>query len=421
VATGSLAEVHNIVLQVILPLFVVAVSKMPFVTFFPKLESGIAGPCPQGAALINICRSFRPTVFFGSQALFLELWAVVKSSERQLSASDQKLRVWAANVMRDASYARQTAGGANAASLPKGLQLAQSMADKVLSSLGLDCAALFVCVGGPCPHMMLEELAGAGIDVHEVFAAAETTGICTASSENRFLFGACGVRAQGTQIQIDGGDEGQVVFRGRHVMMGYLRHLLGGGEKQLFSTGIDASGWLRLGDIGYFNETGFLSISGRTRDTITSSSGDRIQPNAVERAVKKISSALSNVVVIGDKRRFLVCLLTLKCIRNQETGQPTDELAGEALLVNPETLTVSAARKDEKWLKYVATVIAEVNGASAHPSHKIKRFCILPVDFSILNGELTASGKARRHVVAAKYSSLIEKLYADDGSATPRK
>ncbi len=424
VATGALSDIHTLVTDVFLPLYTVATTKQPFVTFFPKADCGVVGACVDGSALVGVFRFFRPTVVLASLAIFQELWSVVKSNERVLAASDQKLRVWATNVMREASLARQSASGGSAAPQPKGLQLAQSMADKVLSALGLEHVALFVCIGGPAPTPMMDELAGVGIDVHEVFSAAETTGVCTASSENRFSFGTCGVRAQGTQIQIDSRDsarEGEICFKGRHVMMGYLRHLLTGGDKHLFSTGVDPSGWLRLGDVGYFNESAFLCVTGRVRDILTTSSGDRIQPQAIERHAKRICPALSGVVVIGDKRRFLVCLLTLKCLRNRETGNPTDELAADALAVNPETLTVSAARKDEKWLKYVATVIAEINGQAPAPSHKIKRFCILPADFSASSGEMTVTGKVRRHVVAAKYSTLIEKLYADENSVTPRK
>jgi long-subunit acyl-CoA synthetase (AMP-forming) len=202
-------------------------------------------------------------------------------------------------------------------------------------------------------------------------------------------------------------------------MLGYV----GSGE------GVDIDGWFHTGDICRVDpESQLLYVVSRAGDAIMTNSGDRVYPAVLEAAIYRRCSAISRAVVVGEHRNFLVALMTLKSARNPETGAFTDDLVGGAEEVNPDVATVTSARRDEKWLKMIANVIAQCNAQAPNAAHKIYRFCILPTDFSVVGGELTPTEHIKRASVLAKYAALIDKLYQPPvkseptaAASTPRK
>ena len=192
-------------------------------------------------------------------------------------------------------------------------------------------------------------------------------------------------------------------------MLGYMK-----GEEKTREA-IDPQGWLHSGDVGYFDEYGLLHITGRIKELIIGAGGENIAPVPVEDEIKRLGPGLANVIMIGDKRKYNVVLVSLKSKPDFSNGEFTDELVGEALTVSPGIATVSAARADMTWQGYIIGGLKSYNEGKICVSNaqKIQKFRILPTDLSVPGGELTPTMKLKRNVVSEKYAALIESMYTE--------
>jgi long-chain-fatty-acid--CoA ligase ACSBG len=122
-------------------------------------------------------------------------------------------------------------------------------------------------------------------------------------------------------------------------------------------------------------------------------------------------------MVVGDRRKFLTMLVSLKCEVNPETGAPTDRLATDALFVGQqigsEVVTMEEAAKCPKWKEYIDKGVKEANKKTTSNAQVVQKWVMLPVDFSEKAGDLTPTLKLKRNVVSDKYAQLIENMYAD--------
>ena len=182
-------------------------------------------------------------------------------------------------------------------------------------------------------------------------------------------------------------------MRGRHVFMGYYKDTLATAEA------LDKDGWLHSGDIGTVDADGFLQITDRKKDLIITAGGENVAPALVEGYLKGIP-VVSQAVVIGDRQRYLSVLLTLNKDRILQDAQSCGSAA-----CDPET-----ASRDEKFLSFLQRQIDAVNARLARVQ-AVKKFRVLPTEFTIEGGELTPTMKIKRKVVTEKYKDEIEKLY----------
>jgi long-subunit acyl-CoA synthetase (AMP-forming) len=221
---------------------------------------------------------------------------------------------------------------------------------------------------------------------------SECTGPATASLPNRYRTGKAGFVLTGAELKIAA--DGEICMRGRHVFKGYYKDTLATAEA------IDNEGWLHSGDIGTIDAEGFLQITDRKKDLIITAGGENIAPALVEGYLKGIP-VVSQAVVIGDRQRYLSVLLTLNADRIK-----TDAQACGSGACDPET-----AAHDEKFLSFLQRQIDKVNERLARVQ-AVKRFKIIPKDFSVEGGELTPTMKVKRKVVVEKYKDEIEQLYS---------
>jgi long-subunit acyl-CoA synthetase (AMP-forming) len=172
--------------------------------------------------------------------------------------------------------------------------------------------------------------------------------------------------------------------------------------KEEFATAeaIDSEGWLHSGDIGTLDADGFLQITDRKKDLIITAGGENIAPALVEGYLKGIP-VVSQAVVIGDRQRYLAVLLTLNAERIRQDAEACGSAAQD-----PET-----AARDEKFLGFLQRQIDAVNARLARVQ-AVKKFKVIPREFTIEGGELTPTMKVRRKVVTEKYRADIEKLYS---------
>jgi long-chain-fatty-acid--CoA ligase ACSBG len=208
---------------------------------------------------------------------------------------------------------------------------------------------------------------------------------------------------------LDKGDKpgnGEVCFRGRHVMMGYMHNQAKTDET------IDEDGWLRSGDVGKVDaDTDMLAITGRIKELIITAGGENIAPVPVEDKLKELLPGISNAMMIGDKRKYNTVILTLRQVPDpNEDGAFTEKLFGNSLEVSG-AKTVAEAKADPKWKETIEAAIAAYNKTAISNAQKIQKYTILDTDFSVPGGELTATQKLKRNVVVEKYAKDIEAMY----------
>ncbi|CUG90319.1 long-chain-fatty-acid-CoA ligase, putative [Bodo saltans] len=392
-------EAQGAILDIVLPMLYVTNRQSPLAICIPK-----TGTASNLAATL---RAGKPTVIAGTPALLAEVAQLVTAAPK--SEGDAKLAAWASKVSLEASRNRQELSDITQI---KGLSMASQVNERIRATIGLDRCTVVIGLG-PIPVNVSEALAQAGIDVLEAYGSTETTGFATVSTTFHYRFGTSGVRLPGTELRVEPEEglpastkDGQILVRGRNVMLGYV------GNDSVAKNAVDADNWMHTGDVGRVDELNLVTVTGRSKELFTALNGDKVSPSVIENELKRQCQALSNVVVVGDRRKYVVALVTLKCKKNAETGAWTDELDGDALSVNPDVLTVTTARRDKQWLEYISHVVSVYNSHAPSSVYKVRRFCILSSDISA--EEMTPTKKIKRRLVTDRCINIIEKLYAEE-------
>ena len=263
----------------------------------------------------------------------------------------------------------------------------------------------------------MEYFASIDLPIFEAFGQSECCGPHTVNFLTAWKIGSVGRPLPGTETKLDP-NNGELLYSGRHIFAGYLN------MKEKTEEAIDADGFLHSGDIATIDEclqdgkpgTGFIQITGRIKELIITAGGENIPPVLIEEQMKRAMPSLSNCIVIGDKRKFLVVLFSLQVEIDEGTGLPTRKLAGEAL-VTSKKIGSSASTTNEvsecgKWKAYFDKGMKSANDNSTSRAQNVGKWSLLSTDFSEPGGELTPTLKLKRNVVAEKYSLEIEKLYA---------
>jgi long-chain acyl-CoA synthetase len=246
--------------------------------------------------------------------------------------------------------------------------------------------------GAPLAGEVAEFLHAVGLLVLEGYGLTETTPVLTVNRPDAFKFGTVGLPLAGVELRI--APDGEVLARGPNIARGYYK------RPEETAEVWDTDGWFHTGDIGEIDADGFLRITDRKKDLIKTSGGKYIAPQKIENALKN-QPHVSQVVVLGDQRKYCVALITLDgeavrewAARRGLEGLPSEELA-----------------RHEEVVALVESEIGVVNRGLAS-FEAIKYFRILPRDFTIEDGELTPSLKVKRKVIAERYRGLIEAMYA---------
>merc|ERR1719265_1803475 len=173
---------------------------------------------------------------------------------------------------------------------------------------------------------------------------------------------------------------------------------------------IDNDGWLHSGDKGIATETGMFKITGRYKELLIGAGGENVAPVPIEDAVKAECPAISNIMMFGDRKPYLAAMVTLKAKGDPGLTPGTDELDCE-IPGSPEITTISAAMSDKVTIKYITDCIIEGNKAAPNNNSTIKKFTILPHDFSVEGGELTSTLKLKRSVTLGHFQEVAERTY----------
>jgi long-chain acyl-CoA synthetase len=240
----------------------------------------------------------------------------------------------------------------------------------------------FVSGGAPLSAEIASFLHAAGILVLEGYGLTETTAAATCNRPDDYQFGTVGPALPGVEIRI--ADDGEILIRGGNIMKGYWNH------PEATAEAIDPDGWFHSGDIGVIEAGGHLRITDRKKDIIVTAGGKNVAPQNLENELKAACAAISQAVVIGDRKKYLVALVTL-----------TEEAVADRAAAEAE----------------IRRAVEGLNRRLAS-YETIKRYAVLERDFTEETGELTPSLKVKRKAVFERYKDQIESLYAES-AGTP--
>jgi len=290
--------------------------------------------------------------------------------------------------------------------------------EKVKEALGLDRVKFCATAAAPIARETLDYFMSLYIPILEIYGMSECTGPQTVNRPGKHKTGSAGPAMPGTELKIADPDKdgnGEICYRGRHIFMGYMHN-----DKATAET-IDDDGWLHSGDVGKVDAEGFLYITGRIKELIITAGGENIPPVLIEDEIKKeLPDVLANVMAVGDRKKFLSAVFTLKLANNPNAAQGeypfSNELAPEAIKALTKAgiegvTTLEQARASEAVLKYLQTGLDRANKRAISNAQKIQKFFVAPQDFSIEGNELTPTLKLKRRIVVEKYKDDIEKMY----------
>ncbi|CAK4079073.1 unnamed protein product [Aphanomyces euteiches] len=413
-ATARQYEAHGIILNQnsntvsYLPLSHVAAQLFDiYVPLCRGIAIHFAQPDALKGGLGHTLKDARPTFLFAVPRVWEKMMEKMIEVGRDATGVKKTLVDWAKSVGTAKSKLGQygQSGGT-----PCGYAIAHALVfSKVRQALGFDRCQAMLSAAAPISMETVNFFAALDIPLFEIFGMSESTGPTSFCTPGAWKMGTVGQPMDGSYMQIVP-DSQEVICQGRNTMMGYLK------AEDETKQAIDNDGWLHTGDCGKIDADNFCSITGRIKELIITAGGENIPPVLIEDAIKEEIQLLSNVMVIGDRRKFLSAIFTLKVVVDGE-GNPSDQLDSSALAImkqidSPAT-TVAQARDCEKVKAYIEKSLKKANARAASRAQQIQKYIILDKDFSIAGDELTATLKLKRRIVLAKYEAEIEAIYAE--------
>jgi long-subunit acyl-CoA synthetase (AMP-forming) len=344
---------------------------------------------PSFDAVVEHMLEVRPTYFMGVPRVWEKIEAKMKAAGESAPTLRKKLVAFAKKVGLEGGSKRE-----RGESLPFTYTLMEKLVySKVRDRLGLDQCKLQVSGAAPIAVSTQEYFRSLGIEIYNVYGLSESSAAATFSKPSEFRIGTAGKPVPGSQVRI--AEDGEILIKGPHVFAGYWK------DEEATRAAIDPDGWFHSGDIGTLSKDGFLSITDRKKDLLITAGGENVAPQVLEGMLKGIPG-VANAVVVGDGRKYLAALLTL------EEGHLK---AAAAECGSSATSLLEASTNKELHIHFQKKVDG-VNERLARVQ-TIKKISILPVDFSVEGGELTATMKVKRKIVGTKYAKQIEELYKE--------
>jgi long-chain acyl-CoA synthetase len=370
---------------------------LPLAHSFARLESFIGvhrGLCTAFAESIDKLREnlpeTQPHFICSVPRVFEKVYAGAMARAEGGSPVKRKIFNWAVAVGKDVSRLKQ----ANRP-VPTALALQYKLAEKLVFSkmqAALGGRLRFAVSGGaPLSREIAEFFHAAGILILEGYGLTETCPVLTNNREDAYRFGSVGKPMPGVDVKIAA--DGEILGRGGNIAKGYFKKAEA--TREVF---LD-DGWFATGDIGRFDEDGFLFITDRKKDLIVTAGGMNIAPQNIENLLKG-DPFISQVMVHGDRRPYPVALITLNPEELAKFAREQGIMAGDP----------SVLAKHPKVVERVQRTVDQKN-SELQSYAKIKKFVILPEDFTVENGALTPTLKVKRKVISERHRPVLDALY----------
>jgi len=342
-------------------------------------------------ALPQNLREVSPHFICSVPRVFEKVYARILAGVEGGPPAKRRIFRWALGVGREVSRLQQ-----EGKPVPAGLELKRWLAHKLVFSK-LQAAlggrlAWAVSGGAPLSREIAEFFHAAGILVLEGYGLTETCPVATFNRPDRYRFGSVGQALPGVELKI--APDGEILIRGGNVATrGYFK------QPQATAEVFEPSGWFHSGDIGRLDDEGFLYITDRKKDLIITAGGINIAPQNIENMLKA-DPFISQVMVYGDRKPFPVALVTVNPDELAKFARDRGILAGDpAALVEHPAVVERVGRTVEEKNTHLQSYA------------QVKKFAVLPGDFTQEGGELTPTLKVKRKVVAEKYHAALEELY----------
>ena len=326
----------------------------------------------------------RPTFMAGVPRIYEKFYAAVTAAMKQGSPVKRRMASWAVS-----------SGMTHAAALRAGKRgggIGHWLADKLVLSklrarLGLDRCRFLVSGGAPLAPEIAEFFHAAGLLILEGYGLTETTSGVFLNTPERYRFGTVGAALDVVEARI--AEDGEILVKGPPVFRRYYNNA------EATAEAVEPDGWFHTGDIGVF-EDGFLRITDRKKDLIVTAGGKKVAPQPLENALKAATPLVAQVVVYGDKRPYCVALVT-------PSEAALKQFGGNAA--------------DSAELKAAIQKALDSVNANLASFETMKRFAVLPYEFTEASGELTPKMSVKRKVVAEKYRAQLDQLYTGPAPA----
>lgn len=364
--------------------------------------------------LLNTLAEVNPTKFFGVPRVYEKIHEKMLDIAKTNSSFKQSIATWA----KQQSFDHHSNAMAGTPTETLAYKLAKKLVfSKIHQKLGFGkCKGWYSSAAPLSPHTF-QYFQSLDMPILELLGSSETCGPQTANLPGtKMRCGSVGLnypQFETAVINPDSKGIGEVVTRGRHICLGYIW------EEDKTNELIDEEGWVHSGDLGYYDDDGFLFISGRSKEILVTGGGENVAPVPIEDSLKSdadLAKIVSHAMVVGDKRKHLAVIFTLRTVLNKK-NQPTDILHPDVIewLKARDSHATSAAeviQEDNEEVKIdIMNRIKKVNQNAISNAQKVHKFMIAPREFSLGTGELTPTTKVKRHFVLNLYEKEVEQMY----------
>ncbi|GAA5114255.1 AMP-dependent synthetase/ligase [Haloechinothrix salitolerans] len=345
------------------------------------------GHTPDPKTLLDDLAQFRPSAVVAVPRVFEKVY----NSAKLKAHSEGKGKIFDAAERTAIAYSERL----DTFPLPVGLKIKHAIFDKLVYSklraaLGGRCLGA-VSGGAPLGSRLAHFFRGIGVTVYEGYGLTETSAAAAVNTEGAIKIGTVGKPVAGTSARI--AEDGEILLKGDVVFGGYWQN------EEATAEALE-DGWFHTGDLGSIDDDGFLSITGRKKEIIVTAGGKNVAPSGLEDTLKS-KPLISQAMVVGDQRPFIAALVTI----DEEFFPTWKEQQGK-----PAEATVADLADDPDLRADVQAAVDEAN-TFVSQAEAIRKFTVLPEDFTEAAGEITPSLKLKRNVVGEHYADTIERLY----------
>lgn len=348
--------------------------------------------CEDPKKIIEYFQEVRPTYMCGVPRLYEKIYAAVQEKLEQASSAKRGLFRWAVAAGKDYHYRRL-----KHRTIPALLRIKHLVAEKLVLKKIRDLLGgrlnFFSAGGAPLAAEIEEFFFAANIFITQGYGLTETSPMITCNYPGKFKFGTPGTVIVNSEIRID--DDGEILVRGANVMKGYFRKPVQ--TREAFTE----DGWFRTGDIGHVDDEGFLHITDRKKDIIITAQGKNIAPQGIESLLGQ-DHFIEQVAVVGNGRKYVTALVVpaFEALREWARRNGLERTGNEDLVKDPRVIGFYRARID-------------VISANLAQYEKIKKFTLVPGEFTQEKGEITPTMKIKRKVLEDHYGDVIDAMYRD--------
>jgi long-chain acyl-CoA synthetase len=367
------------------------VAERTFTAFLPLRSGAIANFAESVETVPDNIREVAPTTFFAVPRIWERFYSGIAIRMKEATWIGRKAYQWAIGLGLKVAEA-ELEGRRPDPMLKLGYRIADWLVlDNIKRAIGMHRVKFAGTGAAPIAPDLIKWYRALGVDMREVYGQTENCGLATGMPD-RIKLGTVGITAPGTEARIS--SEGEILLRGPHIFMGYLNQ-----PEKTAETLRD--GWLHTGDVGYLDNEGYLKITDRMKDIIITAGGKNITPSEIENQLK-FSPYISDAVVIGDKRKFLSCLVMIDY----------DNVAKYAQDQNVPFTDFASLCRSREVNDLIWSEIERVNQNFARVE-TIKKFRLIEQQLTAEDDEVTPTMKLKRKFVNEKYKGMIDGMYAE--------